>query len=103
MPNDIHQVGPLHRGRITILIILAIKLQTEEVIKRLTGVLEQAGSSLDRLVKAQVFLTDLADFEMFDQIWRSYFSVAPARSVVETSGLPLSGARIAIEGIAVVG
>ncbi len=78
----------------------AIKLQTEDVIKRLRSILETAGSNLERLVKAQVFLTDLSDFEIFDQLWRNHFSVAPARSVVKTSGLPLRGARIAIEAVA---
>lgn len=80
----------------------AIRVQTEEVVKRLKDLLTEAGSGLEQLVKVQVFLTDMADFEVFDQVWRSHFGVPPARSVVKTSGLPLAGARIAIEGIALL-
>ena len=75
----------------------AIRLQTEWVLKRLDIALRDVGSSLDHVAKAQVFLTDLADFAVFDEVWREHFKVAPARSVVRTSGLPVDGARIAIE------
>jgi enamine deaminase RidA (YjgF/YER057c/UK114 family) len=79
----------------------AIQLQTEEVIDRLRTTLETAGSSLDSVVKAQVFLTELEDFEVFDQVWRRHFTTPPARSVVKASGLPVKGGKIAIEVVAV--
>jgi enamine deaminase RidA (YjgF/YER057c/UK114 family) len=78
----------------------AIGLQTEAVLARLKQILEAAGSGLDRVVKAQVFLTDLADFSVFDQIWREHFPVPPAQSVVQVSNLPARGSRIAVEAIA---
>lgn len=75
----------------------AIRLQTEWVLKRLDAALREVGSDLEHVAKAQVFLSDLADFAVFDDVWREHFKVPPARSVVKTSGLPVDGARIAIE------
>jgi enamine deaminase RidA (YjgF/YER057c/UK114 family) len=75
----------------------AIRLQTEWVLKRLDAALRDVGSALDHAAKAQVFLTDLADFAAFDEVWREHFKLPPARSVVKTSGLPVDGAKIAIE------
>ena len=66
-------------------------------VDRLDIASRDVGSSLDHVAKAQVFPTDLADFAVFDEVWREHFKVAPARSVVRTSGLPVDGARIAIE------
>lgn len=78
----------------------AIALQTRWVLKRLEAALQSVGSDLSRVAKAQVFLTDLADFAEFEEVWRAHFPTPPARSVVKTSGLPTPGARIAVEAIA---
>jgi len=78
-----------------------IKLQTARVLDDLGEILKEAGSGLDRVVKAQVFLTDLTDFAGFEAVWKARFPTPPARSVVQTSGLPVRGARIAVEAIAV--
>ena len=75
----------------------AIRLQTEWVLKRLDTALREVGSDLAHVAKAQVFLTDLADFAVFDDVWRENFKVPPARSVVKSSGLPVDGARVSIE------
>jgi enamine deaminase RidA (YjgF/YER057c/UK114 family) len=75
----------------------AICLQTKWVLKRLDAALRDVGSALDHAAKAQVFLTDFADFAAFDEVWREHFKLPPARSVVKTSGLPVDGAKIAIE------
>src|SRR5882757_6560644 len=63
-----------------------IALQTEYILRNLKNTFEAAGSSLDHVVKAQVFLTDLNDFAGFDEVWRRYFKVPPPRSTVGTSG-----------------
>lgn len=75
----------------------AIRLQTEWILKRLATALAEVGSDLEHVAKAQIFLTDLSDFAVFDEVWRENFKVPPALSVVQTSGLPLEGARVAIE------
>jgi reactive intermediate/imine deaminase len=64
-----------------------IQLQTEFVLENLKKTFETAGSSLDHVVKAQVFLTNLNDFAGFDQVWKRYFKVPPPRTTVGTSGL----------------
>lgn len=78
----------------------AIQLQTNWVLDRLDAALKSVGSDLAHVAKAQVFLTDLNDFTEFDQVWRSRFANAPARSVVKASPLPVPDARIAVEVIA---
>ena len=74
-----------------------IKLQTEFILQNLAETFEAAGSSLDHVVKAQVFLTDLADFAGFDEVWKSHFKVFPARTTVGTSGLLIKDALIEID------
>ena len=54
----------------------AIELQTAYVLDNLKKTFEAAGSSLDHVVKAQVFLTDLANFHGFDTVWKRYFKVS---------------------------
>lgn len=78
-----------------------IQLQTEWVLARLDAALRSVGSDLAHVAKAQVFLTDLDDFVIFDDVWRSHFPTAPARSVVKASPLPVAGAKIAVEVVAV--
>ncbi|MDB5557625.1 MAG: endoribonuclease, partial [Enterovirga sp.] len=74
-----------------------IKLQTEFVLKNLKRTFEAAGSSLDEVVKAQVFLTDLNDFNGFDEVWRTYFKAPPPRTTVETTGLLIKDTLIEID------
>jgi enamine deaminase RidA (YjgF/YER057c/UK114 family) len=74
-----------------------IRLQTDYILKNLQRTFKAAGSSLDHIAKAQVFLTDVADFAGFDEIWRRHFKVPPALSVVETRGLLIKGASIEID------
>jgi 2-iminobutanoate/2-iminopropanoate deaminase len=77
-----------------------IAVQTRRVLDNLRGVLEAAGSSLDRAVKTTVYLADLADFPRMNEIYGEYFPTAkPARSTLQAAALP-RGARIEIEVIA---
>jgi 2-iminobutanoate/2-iminopropanoate deaminase len=79
-----------------------IKTQTEQVFANLRAILEEAGSSLDRLVKTTVFLQNLDDFAGMNEIYASHVGTAPpARSTVEVAKLP-SGALVEIEAIALV-
>jgi reactive intermediate/imine deaminase len=81
----------------------SIKKQTRYILNNLKNTFEAAGSSLDQVVKAQVFLTDLADFFAFDEVWKEFFKTPPPRSTVGTSGLLVDGCRIEIDLIGVVG
>ena len=75
----------------------AIKKQTHFILKNLKRTFEAAGSSLDHVVKAQVFLEDLNDFNAFDEVWKEYFKTPPARTTVGTNGLLIRDAKIEID------
>ena len=80
-----------------------IKKRTHYILDNLKKTFEAAGSSLDHVVKAQVFLTDLNDFNAFDEVWKQYFKVPPARSTVGTTGLLVKDAMIEVDLIGVAG
>lgn len=76
--------------------------QTEQVLRNLRGVLEAAGTSLERVVKTTVFLADMAEFQEFNEVYARHFpQEPPARSTVQAAGLPRA-ARVEIEAIALV-
>ena len=75
----------------------AIKKRTHYILKNLKRTFEAAGSSLDNVVKAQVFLEDLNDFNAFDEVWKEYFKTPPARTTVGTNGLLVRDAKIEID------
>ena len=76
-----------------------ITAQTEQVCKNLTAVLEAAGSSADRVVKTTCFLSDMADFAAFNEVYARYFPSCPARSCVAVKALP-KGSLVEVEAIA---
>ena len=79
-----------------------IKKRTRYVLDNLARSFAAAGSSLDDVVKAQVFLEDLNDFNAFDEVWKEYFDTPPARTTVGTTGLLVPGAMIEIDLIGAV-
>jgi 2-iminobutanoate/2-iminopropanoate deaminase len=77
-----------------------VEEQTEQIMRNLAAILEEAGSGLDKLVKTTVFLLDLADFGGMNTVYAAHVGDRPpARSTVGISQLP-SGARVEIEAIA---
>ena len=76
-----------------------IEEQTEQVIKNLSAVLTEAGSSLDRVVKTTCFLANISDFAAFNCVYAKYFTSKPARSCVAVKDLP-KGALVEVEVIA---
>ena len=62
--------------------------QTEQVCKNLKGLLEAAGTSLEKVVKATCFLADMGDFAAFNEVYAKYLTGKPARSTVAAKGLP---------------
>lgn len=74
--------------------------QTEQALRNLAAILEEAGSGLHQLVKTTVFLVHLADFPEMNEVYARYVGDRPpARSTVGVAQLP-AGARIEIEAIA---
>ena len=73
--------------------------QTEQVMKNLGEVLSAAGSSFDKAIKTTCFLSDIADFAKFNEIYAKYFVSKPARSCVAVKDLP-KGALVEVEVIA---
>lgn len=62
--------------------------QTEQVCKNLCAVLEAAGTSIEKAVKTTCFLSDMADFAAFNEVYGKYFTSKPARSCVAAKQLP---------------
>ena len=75
-----------------------ITAQTNRVFENIKGLLEASGSSMDKVVKCNVYLKDINDFSTMNEIYASYFEGCdyPARSAMEVANLP-KGALIEIE------
>lgn len=78
-----------------------IKLQTERVLKNMEAVLKSCGLGLEDVVKTTVFMTNLEEFPLMNEVYAGFFrEKCPARATVQVSALP-KGARVEIEAIAV--
>ena len=74
--------------------------QTEQVMKNLSAILEEAGSSLDDVLMTSIFLVDLDDFLAMNEVYARHLSEPyPARATVQIAALP-SGARIEVAVVA---
>ncbi len=79
-----------------------VEEQTHRVLQNLKAILHEAGSSLDQVVKATVFITRMDDFDKMNRVYATYFTKPfPARSCIEVSGLA-KGANVEIEAIALL-
>ena len=79
-----------------------IEQETEQVFRNLTAVLEAAGTDIDHILKATVFLADMDDYNFMNELYRKRFKGdPPARTTVQVARLPRN-ARIEIEAIAIV-
>lgn len=67
-----------------------IEEQTEQVFKNVKAILEEAGSSFDKVLKTTVFIKDMNDFAAMNAIYAKYFTEGsyPSRSAVEVARLP---------------
>lgn len=79
-----------------------IEAETRQTMENIKAVVEQFGSSMDRIVKCTVFLADMSEWPAMNEVYRSYFTNPPARSAFGANGLALD-ARVEIDCIAVVG
>ena len=78
-----------------------VAVQAERVLNNLRAVLEAAGSSLERVVKCNVYLTDMGDFAALNEVYARFFDgpEPPARATVAVVGLP-KGVRVEIDCLA---
>jgi len=77
-----------------------ITAQTERALQNLVAILEEAGSSIDRVVKTTCFLTDLGNFAAFNEVYAKFMGAnRPARSTIQVAALP-AGAMVEVEAIA---
>jgi 2-iminobutanoate/2-iminopropanoate deaminase len=77
-----------------------IGAQTRQVLENLRGILEAAGTSMGRVVKTTVYMTNLADFQKMNEVYAEYFPQdRPVRSTVGVASLP-RGALVEIDLIA---
>ncbi|HHU18076.1 MAG: RidA family protein [Anaerovoracaceae bacterium] len=68
----------------------SIEEQTEQVLKNIKAILEEAGSSMNKVIKTTVFLKDIKDFVAMNEVYARYFEEGsyPSRSAVEVARLP---------------
>lgn len=85
------ETGEMSKGDIT--------EQTQKVIQNISAVLSGAGMGFENVVKTTCFLSSMADFGKFNDVYQQFFVSNPARSCVAAAGLP-KGALVEIEVIA---
>ncbi|MBB6451523.1 2-iminobutanoate/2-iminopropanoate deaminase [Geomicrobium halophilum] len=79
-----------------------IREQTNQVLKNVQAVVKEAGASMESVVKTTIFIKNMDDFPIINEVYGSYFSEhQPARSCVEVARLP-KDVQIEIEVIALV-
>jgi len=80
----------------------SIEEQTVQVLDNLKAIIEEAGSSMDKVVKCTVYLQNFSDFEVMNRIYATYFTwSAPARATVEVSKMA-KNALVEIDAVAIV-
>jgi 2-iminobutanoate/2-iminopropanoate deaminase len=88
------QTGALVRG--------GIADETRRALLNIAAVLDSSGTGIDSVVKTTVYITDLSEFTVFNDVYSDFFGDhRPARATVQVGALP-AGARVEIEAIASV-
>ncbi|WP_173917384.1 RidA family protein [Halobacillus sp. Marseille-Q1614] len=78
-----------------------VKEQTEQVMKNIGAILQEAGLSYKHIVKANIFMDSMDDFAVVNEVYASFLSEPyPARAAIQAAKLP-KGAKVEIEAIAV--
>lgn len=81
-------------------LVTEIKAAAKQSLENVKAILEEAGSSMDKVIKCTVFLADINDFAQVNEVYQEYFSDhKPSRSAIQVGALPLGGV-IEIEAIA---
>ena len=81
-------------------LITEISAAARQSLENVKAILEEAGSSMDKVVKCNVYLSDINDFAAVNEVYKEFFGDhKPARSAVQVGALPLGG-EVEIEAIA---
>ncbi|ERI94764.1 putative endoribonuclease L-PSP [Clostridiales bacterium oral taxon 876 str. F0540] len=100
--NFVYTSGQLPVNPATGELISDIKEATAQSLENVKAILEEAGTSLEKVVKTLVFISDMNDFAAMNEVYAKYFTEnAPARSCVEVARLP-KDAKVEIEVIALI-
>ena len=76
--------------------------QTRRALENLKAIVNAGGSSMERVVKVTAYLTDMGDFQAFNEVYAEFFDESkPARATVEVSGLP-KGALVEVDCVALL-
>ena len=79
-----------------------IQSQTRQSLENIKAILQEAGMSMDHVVKTTVLLADIQDFKAMNEIYAQYFTADfPARAAFQVAALP-QGAKVEIEAVAVI-
>lgn len=74
-----------------------VEAQTRQIMQNIQSMLEEAGTSLDKVIRCRIYMTDINDFDLVNAVYGEFLGhVKPARSAVQVAALPL-GAKIEIE------
>ncbi len=77
-----------------------VSIQTRQSMNNIKAIVEEAGSSMEKVIRCGIFVTDLGDFAAVNEVYASFFTGDyPARATVQVAALPL-GAKIEIDAIA---
>lgn len=98
-PHAIYCSGQLPALPSGELVTGSIGEKTTACLKALEAVLMEAGSGIEKMVKVQIFLTDMRDFKEMNEAYERLVKHKPARSCVEVRGLP-RGVEMEIECVA---
>lgn len=81
-------------------LVTEISAAARQSLNNIKAILEESGSSLDKVIKCTVFLADINDFAAVNEVYKEFFNDhKPARSAIQVAALPL-GASVEIEAIA---
>jgi 2-iminobutanoate/2-iminopropanoate deaminase len=101
--NLVYVSGQSGRDPVTDHVAEDIETQTEQVLANIRTILEAAGSSLSKVVRCGVFLTDMREFTRMNAVYERMFDGhRPARTTVAVSELPGPGLRVEIDAIALI-
>jgi 2-iminobutanoate/2-iminopropanoate deaminase len=99
--NLVYVSGQSGRDPVTDVVAEDIETQTEQVLANIRTILEAAGSSMSKVVRCGVFLTDMNEFKRMNAVYERMFAGhKPARTTVAVSELPGPGLRVEIDAIA---
>ncbi|HBR1311127.1 RidA family protein [Klebsiella oxytoca] len=100
--NCLHTSGQIPLDPLTGVIVgNDIEEQTLQIMRNLSAILKEAGSSFEKVFKTTCFLADMADFVKFNEIYAEYFVSKPARSCVAVRTLP-KNVKCEVELIAII-